>query len=146
MWMTVGDPRRRYPIRPSNDRLPCFCVSTAPVFPLARAGSTRGFSAPVLGPRVPSPSFPSSFPPTLPLFSPCLPEYLPPYITRLSLPGTDQDQEGTHGGKEDRSISDVQTTITEVDSSFTAWMHDEMKNKKRRILEILREIANIRKM
>lgn len=44
VWMTVGDPRRRYPIRPSNDRLPCFCVSTAPAFPLARAGSTRGFS------------------------------------------------------------------------------------------------------
>lgn len=62
VWMTVGDPRRRYPIRPSNDRLPCFCVSTAPVFPLARAGSTRGFSTPVLGPAVLPPS-----PPLIPL-------------------------------------------------------------------------------
>lgn len=52
VWMTAGDSRRRYPIRSSNDRLLCFCVSTALAFPFARAGSTRGFSVSILSLRV----------------------------------------------------------------------------------------------
>lgn len=100
VWMTVGDPRRRYPIRPSNDRLPCFCVSTAPVFPLARAGSTRGFSIPVLGPAV-LPPLPSSHPP----------EYLP--VSRgchYRVPIKIKKERARQEREIDRS--NVQTTIT----------------------------------
>jgi len=98
MWMTVGDPRRRYPIRPSNDRLPCFSVSTAPAFPLARAGSTKGR---FLGLRFSAPQVTTE------------------HSLYLAVVITDQD-DGTCAQERRIHRSDVQATIIEMDSSFAA--------------------------